>query len=66
MKFTGFKKWAHRGLYTNFQSNLNFYKTIGIFSIKDYRCFLWSYMQTEKLKELSNLLIFYENKLVLT
>ena len=65
MKFTGFNEQAHRGLYTNFQSNLKFYTNIGIFSFKGYRCFLWSYMYTEKLKQLNNLLIFHENKLIL-
>ena len=65
MKFTGFNDWAHRGLYTNFQCNLNFYTNIGIFNFKGYRCFIWSYMYAEKLKELSNLLIFHENKLIL-
>ena len=49
----------------NFQTNLNFNKNVGILSFKGYRCFLWSYMYTEKLNELSNLLIFHENELLL-
>ena len=44
---------------------LNFNKNVGILSFEGYGCFLWSYMYTEKLKELSNLLIFHKNELVL-
>ena len=54
MKFTGFNEWALRSLYTNFQSILNFFTNIGIFSFKGYKCVLWSYMYTEKLNKLSN------------
>ena len=54
MKFTGYSKWMNRGLCTNFQNNLKFYIKIRIFSFKGYRCFLWSYRYTEKLKELCN------------
>ena len=64
MKFTGDNEQTHRGLYTNFQSNLKFYKNIEICSFNGYRWFLWSYMHIEKLKELSNLLIFHENELI--
>ena len=66
IKFTGSNEQAHRGLYTIFQSNLKFYIKVGIFSFKGHGCFLWSYMHTAKLKELSNLLIFHENKLILS
>ena len=66
MKFTGFHKQVHRGLYTNFQSNLKFYTKVRIFNFKGYRCLPWSYMYTEKIKELSNLLIFHENDLILS
>ena len=65
MKFTGFNKQAHRGLYTNFQSILKFYKNVVIFNFKGYLCFLSSYIYTEKLKELSNLLTLHENELTL-
>ena len=34
MKFTGYNKWTHGGLYTNFQSNLKFYIKVRIFSCK--------------------------------
>ena len=57
MKFKGFNEQAYRGLYTNFQSILKFYTNMGIFNSKGYRCFLWSYIDAKKLKELSNLLI---------
>ena len=33
MKFIGYNEWTHRGLYTSFQSNLNFYMKAGIFSL---------------------------------
>ena len=62
MKFTGYNEKTHRGLYTN----LKFYKNIEIFSFNGYRWFLWSYIHLEKLKELSYLLIFHENELILT
>ena len=62
MKFTGYSKQTHRGLYINFQSNLNFHIKVGFFSFKGYTWFLWSYMHIEKLKELSYLLIFHENE----
>ena len=42
------------------------FKNIEILSFNGYRWFLWSYMYKEKLKELSYLLMFHENKLVLT
>ena len=61
MKFTGFNEEAYRDLYTNFQSILKFYKNIGIFNFEDYGCFLWSYIHTEKLKELCNSLNLHEN-----
>ena len=66
MTFTGYNEWTHRGLYTNLQSNLKFCTKVRIFSFKGYGCFLWSNMYTEKLKELSNLLIFHENGLILS
>ena len=66
MKFTGYNKQIDRGLYTNFQNNLNFYTKVRIFSFKEYSCFQWCYLYTEKLKELSNLLNFHENELILS
>ena len=50
----------------NFQSNLKFYKNIEIFSFVEYRCVLWPFIYIEKLKELSYLLIFHENELILS
>ena len=66
MKFTGYEEQTHRGLYTNFQINPKFYKNIEIFNFVENRCVLWPLIFIEKLKELSYLLIFHENKLVLS
>ena len=66
MKFTQLTKEGIKSEYTDFQSTLRFYIKLGIFSFKGYGYFLWPYMYTEKLKELSNLLIFYENELILS
>ena len=66
MKFTGYNEQSHKALYTNFQRNLKFHKNVGICSFNEYRLFLWSYMYMEKLKEFSYLLIFHENKLILS
>ena len=66
LKFTGYYEWTHKALYTNFQSNLKFYKNIKIFSFNWYRWLLWSSICLGKLKELSYFLIFHENKLILS
>ena len=66
MKFTGYNEQTHKVLYTNFQRNLKFYKNVGICSFNGYRWPLWSYMHIGKLKELSYLLIFHENELILS
>ena len=54
VKFTGYKEWTHRGLYTSFQSNLKFYIKLRVSSFKGNNCFIWSSMYTDKLKELCN------------
>ena len=65
LKFTGYNVQTHRGMYTNFQSNLKIYKNIEILSFNGYRWSLWSHMYREKLEEMSYLLIFHENELTL-
>ena len=42
LKLKGLIEWIHKGLYTDFQSILNFYKIFGTFSFKVYRGLLWS------------------------
>ena len=66
MKFTGYNERTHEVLYINFQRNLKFHKNIKTFSFNGYRWFLWFYMYVEKLKDLSYVLNFHENKLILS
>ena len=51
VKITGYNVWTDRALYTNFQSNLKFYKNIETFSFNGYRWFLLSCICLRKLKE---------------
>ena len=65
LKLAGYDEQAYRALYATFQSIIKFYRNIEIFSFNWHRWLLWTHMCMEKLKELSYLLIFCENKLIL-
>ena len=55
LKLTELIEWVNDGLYTDFQSILNFQLNFGIFNFKAYRDLLWSCKYPYKLKELKYL-----------